>query len=138
MDYLLAGEAKFLVGWLLPHGAVEIPSILIAGQAGLLLGRALLGWGDRTSLPRRLRAIAPDLVTLIAGVALLLVWAGFIESFLSQYHEPVIPYSVKIGFGLAELLLLAGFLAMSGAEKRSEVGTPIPENRESQILHPES
>src|SRR5207237_5585928 len=43
VDYLLAGETKFLVGWLLPHGSFEIPAILIAGQAGLILGAALIG-----------------------------------------------------------------------------------------------
>jgi hypothetical protein len=33
---------------------------------------------------------------------------------LSQYHEPVIPYEVKIGFGTVELILLVLFLAKSG------------------------
>jgi len=42
-DYLRAGQSVFLMGWLLPHGVVEIPAILIAGQAGLLLGQALSG-----------------------------------------------------------------------------------------------
>ena len=32
-DYILAGESVFLLGWLLPHGAIEIPAILLAGQA---------------------------------------------------------------------------------------------------------
>ena len=45
MDYLLSGEGVFLAGWLLPHGSVEIPSILLAGQAGLVLAGALIGWG---------------------------------------------------------------------------------------------
>ena len=120
VDYVLAGQTKFLLGWLLPHGAIEIPSILIAGQGGLILGRALIGWGDRTSLKTRLRKIAPDLVTLIFGIALLLVWAGFIEAFLSQYHEPVIPYAAKIAFGLIELILLSVFLGLSGRQKISE------------------
>jgi uncharacterized membrane protein SpoIIM required for sporulation len=119
LDYMLAGETKFLVGWLLPHGAVEIPSILIAGQAGLLLGRALIGWGDRSSLPVRLRSISPDLVTLIFGVAVMLIWAGIIESFFSQYHEPIIPYAVKIGFGCVELVLLTLFLAKAGAKTQT-------------------
>jgi uncharacterized membrane protein SpoIIM required for sporulation len=114
MDYMRAGQAKFLLGWLLPHGAVEIPAILIAGQAGLVLAFALVGWGNRSPLRERLRIIAPDLVTLIFGVGLLLVWAGFVEAFLSQYHEPVLPYAVKIGFGLVELLLLVLFLAKAG------------------------
>jgi len=37
VDYIRAGQTKFLVGWLLPHGSFEIPAILIAGQAGLIL-----------------------------------------------------------------------------------------------------
>jgi hypothetical protein len=61
-----------------------------------------------------LRAILGDLVTLIFGVAILLAWAGFVEAFLSQYHEPVIPYSVKISFGVLELVILTVFLSRSG------------------------
>ncbi len=119
LDYIQAGQTKFLLGWLLPHGAVEIPAFLLAGQAGLVLAGALVGRGDRTPLKARLRRVSPDLVTLIFGVALLLVWAGFVESFLSQYHEPVLPYSIKIGFGAAELLLLALFLARSGVKEEA-------------------
>ncbi len=114
LDYVRAGQTKFLLGWLLPHGAIEIPAILIAGQAGLMLASALVGWGRRIPLRARLREISRDLVTLIFGVALLLVWAGLVEAFLSQYHEPVIPYSAKIAFGLIELVLLFVFLGRSG------------------------
>jgi uncharacterized membrane protein SpoIIM required for sporulation len=114
VDYVRAGQTKFLLGWLLPHGVIEIPAILIAGQAGLMLALALVGWGKRIPLQARLREISRDLVTLIFGVGLLLVWAGFVEAFLSQYHEPVMPYSVKIAFGLVELVLLSLFLAKSG------------------------
>jgi len=115
VDYILAGQSRFLAGWLLPHGSFEIPAILIAGQGGLILGGALIGWGRSASLKSRLRAVAPDLVTLIFGVMVLLIWAGFVESFLSQYHEPVIPYSFKIIFGLVELALLSLLLGKSGA-----------------------
>lgn len=116
VDYVAAGQSAFLAGWLLPHGSFEIPAILIAGQAGLLLGRALIGRGTRQTLAERLREISRDLVTLIGGVAVLLVWAGFVEAFFSQYHEPVLPYSVKIIFGLVELALLVLFLWKSGAK----------------------
>jgi hypothetical protein len=40
----------------------------------------------------------------------MLIWAGIIEAFFSQYHEPVLPYAVKIAFGLIELALLWVFL----------------------------
>ena len=113
-DYVAAGQGKFLVGWLLPHGSIEIPAILIAGQAGLLLAHALIGWRARQSLRDRFRAAMPDLVTLMGGVAVLLVWAGIVESFFSQYHEPVMPYALKILLGLVELGLLAWLLGGAG------------------------
>ncbi len=120
VDYIRAGETPFLLGWLMPHGVIEIPAILIAGQAGLLLALAIIGRGNRAPLRTRLREIAGDLVTLIFGVALMLVWAGFVEAFLSQYHEPVVPYAAKIAFGCVELILLCLFLSKSGAKKKSE------------------
>src|SRR4029078_3007870 len=105
VDYVHAGQVKFLMGWLMPHGVIEIPAILIAGQAGLVLALALIGWGKRTPLTVRLRAVSKDLVTLIFGVGLLLVWAGFVEAFLSQYHAPIIPYNVTIDFALVDVIL---------------------------------
>ena len=119
VDYIRAGQTKFLLGWLMPHGVIEIPAILIAGQAGLLLAFALIGHGRRTPFRTRLREISGDIATLIFGVGLMLMWAGFIEAFLSQYHEPVIPYSAKIAFGCVELVLLFLFLAKSGKNKNS-------------------
>jgi uncharacterized membrane protein SpoIIM required for sporulation len=123
VDYALAGQSTFLLGWLLPHGVVEIPAILLAGQAGFLLARALLGRGDRLPLPVRLRRIGPDLMTLIAGVGVMLVWAGIVEAFLSQYHEPVLPYAFKIAFGLAELVLLVWFLSRAGTRGQTQASS---------------
>lgn len=117
LDYILAGQLVFLLGWLLPHGSIEIPAILLAGQGGLVLGHALIGRGDRAPLGRRLRAVGGDVMTLIGGVAVMLVWAGFVESFFSQYHQPVIPYWLKIAFGMAELGVLAWFLGTRGKEQ---------------------
>jgi uncharacterized membrane protein SpoIIM required for sporulation len=114
-DYLAAGKALFLAGWLLPHGVVEIPAILLAGQGGLILAGALIGRESGLPLARRMRLVWGDLVTLMAGVGLMLVWAGLIEALFSQYHEPVLPYPVKIGFGVVELLLLVLFLSRAGA-----------------------
>ena len=126
VDYVRAGETKFLLGWLMPHGVIEIPAIIIAGQAGLLLAFALVGYGRRVPLRTRLREISGDLATLICGTGLMLVWAGFIEAFLSQYHEPVIPYFAKITFGAIELTLLCVFLAKSGASKKPVAGDAGP------------
>jgi uncharacterized membrane protein SpoIIM required for sporulation len=117
VDYVQAGQTRFLLGWLLPHGAVEIPSILLGGQAGFLLAGALIGWGSRKTRRQRLREISSDLVIVIFGAGILLIWAGIVESFLSQYHEPVSPYWAKIAFGATELVALTVFLARSGRQE---------------------
>jgi uncharacterized membrane protein SpoIIM required for sporulation len=114
LDYLAAGQGVFLAGWLLPHGVIEIPAILIAGQAGLVLATTLIGKGSGLTLVARMRKVWADLTTLIGGVGLMLIWAGIVEAFFSQYHEPVLPYSVKIAFGVVELCLLVLFLGRSG------------------------
>ncbi len=120
VDYVNAGQGMFVAGWLLPHGVVEIPAVVLAGQAGFVLAGAVIGRGRRDTLARRLRDAAGDTVAIIAGVAMLLVWAGFIESFLSQYHEPVIPYAAKIAFGLAEFIALLLFLTLAGRRGRGQ------------------
>lgn len=116
-DYVGAGQTTFLLGWLLPHGAIEIPAFLIAGQAGLVLAGALIGRGEAAPAAVRLRRAGRDLVALAAGLVVLLVWAGIVEAFLSQYHEPVLPYAVKIAFGIAEAILLAAFLVFVGRRR---------------------
>ncbi|HEY3898652.1 MAG TPA: stage II sporulation protein M [Chthoniobacter sp.] len=119
-DYIVAGQTLFVLGWLMPHGVIEIPSILIAGQGGLILGKALIGRGDRASLGERLRAIGKDLMALTCGFTVMLIWAGIVESFLSQYHEPVIHYWQKIAFGVVELVALIWFLAFRNLPPENE------------------
>ncbi len=119
-DYVHGGQTQFLLGWLLPHGVIEIPAILVGGQAGFVLAHALIGWGSRISRADRLRAVYRDLVTLCGGFALMLVWAGIVEAFLSQYHEPVISYGSKIAFGAVEATLLVLFLARAGTKESAK------------------
>jgi uncharacterized membrane protein SpoIIM required for sporulation len=119
VDYVMAGQTLFLLGWLLPHGSIELPAVIIGGQAGLVIAGALIGWGRRDTLRARLRAVTPDLTTLIFGVALMLIWAGIVEAFFSQYHEPVLPYWVKITFGVVELTLLSAFLGLCGKNEEA-------------------
>jgi len=115
-DYIAGGQGTFLAGWLLPHGSIEIPAILLGGQAGFILAGALIGWGSGAPRATRLRAVASDLFAIVAGAACLLVWAGMVEAFVSQYHQPVLPYALKISFGVCELAALAAFLAWTGRE----------------------
>ena len=80
LDYIMGGQTVFLLGWLLPHGVIEIPAILIGGQAGLVIAQAMIGWGDRLSRAERMRRVSGDVAMLACGVAVLLVWAGLVEA----------------------------------------------------------
>jgi hypothetical protein len=100
----------------LPHGVFEIPSILIAGQAGFYLARLLL----RKREDRNLRQSMREWLVLVAGLAMMLVWAGLMEAFFSQHHAPVLPYGFKVAVAVAELVLLTIYLMVIG---RKEVGT---------------
>jgi uncharacterized membrane protein SpoIIM required for sporulation len=117
LDYVRAGQTRFLLGWLLPHGTVEIPAFLLAGQAGLILGASLFRRSSRSPLSARLRSVLPDLVAILALVVALLAWAAIVESYLSQHHEPTLPYGLKAAFGLLEGSLLAAFLLRAGRER---------------------
>ena len=75
--YTQQGFGLFVAAWLMPHGVFEIPSILIAGQAGFYLARLLL----RRREDRDARYSMSEWLVLIAGMALLLTWAGIMEAF---------------------------------------------------------
>jgi uncharacterized membrane protein SpoIIM required for sporulation len=113
VHYMQQGFGLFMTAWLLPHGVFEIPSILIAGQAGFYLARLLL----HRSEDRNVRQSMREWLILVAGLAMMLVWAGIMEAFFSQHHAPVLPYGFKIAVAVAELLLLAIYLLLVGRGK---------------------
>jgi uncharacterized membrane protein SpoIIM required for sporulation len=115
VHYTQQGFGLFMTAWLLPHGVFEIPSILIAGQAGFYLARLLL----RRREDRNARQSMREWLVLVAGLAMMLVWAGLMEAFFSQHHAPVLPYGFKVAVAAAELVLLTIYLLMTG---RREVG----------------
>ena len=116
-DYVAAHQTTFLLGWLLPHGSIDIPAILIAGQALFLRAGALIGWGRPIPRTERLRVAFPDVVALVVGFGVLLMWAGVVEAFISQGHRPVLAYSSKIAFGVMELAALGSYLLVAGRQK---------------------
>jgi uncharacterized membrane protein SpoIIM required for sporulation len=116
VHYTKQGFGLFMTAWLLPHGVFEIPSILIAGQAGFYLARLLL----RRREDRNVRQAMREWLVLVAGLAMMLVWAGIMEAFFSQHHAPVLPYGFKVAVAAAELVLLTIYLLMIG---RREIGT---------------
>ena len=105
--YLLDGVSVFFFAWVGPHGALELPSIVFAGAAGLLTGRALLMPGNLTR-SASVRRVLPDVWRMMIGAALTLICAGIIEGSFSQFSAKTIPYGLKIAVAL---LLFVGLMA---------------------------
>ena len=127
VHYTQQGFGLFMSAWLLPHGVFEIPSILIAGQAGFYLARLLLHRRENRNLRESMR----EWLVLVAGLAMMLVWAGIMEAFFSQHHAPVLPYGFKVAVGGAELVLLTAYLLLIGRRNIvAEAPSSVPsENR---------
>ena len=110
LGYVTGGVGVFFVAWVGPHGSIELPCIVFAGAAGLLIGRAQWRGGG---VWERLRGDREDLLALITGAATLLVPAALIEGGFSQINEPVLPYELKIAVaGLLFVALLAYLFVM--------------------------
>ena len=81
------GMSIALWSFVAPHGSLELPSILIAGAAGLRLGHAMLfpgalRWKD--SIARG----GIEATQLVSGIIPLLIIAGCLEGFFSPSQAP--------------------------------------------------
>jgi len=92
-----------------PHGVLELPSIFIAGGAGLRIAQGLLFPGF-LSRKDSLQSAGSDAIQLIIGTIPMLVIAGILEAFLSPTSE-----SVLLKFSIAAALFLLLILYLSSA-----------------------
>jgi uncharacterized membrane protein SpoIIM required for sporulation len=98
------GMSLDLWSFVSPHGALELPSIVLAGAAGLRLGRGvvfpgLYRWRDSVTLA------GVEATRMVAGIIPLLVIAGTLEGFFSPSAAPVW-LKFTVGAVLFALLLL--------------------------------
>jgi uncharacterized membrane protein SpoIIM required for sporulation len=92
------------------HGALEIPSIMISGAAGLRLAAGLLFPG----MLRRRAALAlagTEAVQLVSATIPLLIVAGTLEAFLSPTHAPI---ALKFAVGAVLFVALTLWLTEGG------------------------
>lgn len=107
------GMSLSLWSFVAPHGSLELPSILIAGAAGLRLGRAMVfpggyRWKDAIAMG------GMEATRLVAGIIPLLVIAGCLEGFFSPSNAPV-----WLKFTVGGMLFLLLNLWLFGSGKRS-------------------
>lgn len=84
---------SFLTIWI--HGTLEISAIVIAGAAGLTMGRGLAFPGTYTRL-RAFQQSAKRGLKIMLGIAPIFVIAGFIEGYLTRQTDT--PDSVRLLF----------------------------------------
>jgi uncharacterized membrane protein SpoIIM required for sporulation len=104
------GLGEDLLGFVSPHGGIELTVIFIAGGAGLRLGYALLRPGFSTRR-QALTSAAERAIVLMGGCVPLLVLAGAIEGFVSPSG---LPTSTKLAIGAFNLVVLFLYLLLSG------------------------
>jgi uncharacterized membrane protein SpoIIM required for sporulation len=95
------GWKSVLVIWI--HGTLEISSIIIAGAAGIVLGKSLVFPGTYERLPS-LKLGAKDGFKMMIGLVPVFVIAAFLEGFITRYSRMPVWLSILI------LFISAGFI----------------------------
>jgi uncharacterized membrane protein SpoIIM required for sporulation len=114
------GMARDLWSFVAPHGSLELPSIVLAGAAGLRLGRGvafpgLYRWRDSIALA------GVEATRMVAGTIPLLIIAGTLEGFFSPSAAHVW-LKFTVGGTLFTLLLVWLFRPVGAATTPREGG----------------
>ena len=101
---------------ILPHGALELSAVVVAGGAGLLMGYALWCPGQRTRR-RALREEGIRAMQLAAGLIPAFVVAGLFEGLVTP--SDAIPEAVKVALGIAAAVIFWLYLLLGGREAQT-------------------
>ncbi|MFT6200387.1 MAG: putative membrane protein SpoIIM required for sporulation [Vicingaceae bacterium] len=93
---------SFLAIWI--HGTVEISCIIIAGAAGISLGRSFMFPGTLSRKDSFIRG-ARDSVLIFLSIVPLIILAGFLESFVTRLTEAPTLFRMFIILGSLTLIL---------------------------------
>jgi Uncharacterized membrane protein len=104
-----------IFGFVIPHSALELSAITIAGAGGLLLSLALLAPGMRTRR-EALKAMSERSLKLVSCAAFFLLFAGSLEGLVSP--NPHLPMKVKLIFSFASIVLMTAYLSLGRARVR--------------------
>jgi uncharacterized membrane protein SpoIIM required for sporulation len=114
-----AGLGVDFAAWLSVHGTTELLAIVLAGAAGLHIGRAMAFPGERTVLAAAQEA-GHRAATVMAGVVLMLVCAGLLEGFVRELLEPTPRASRSAGDAGAVDRLFPARRAAAGMRARAD------------------
>jgi uncharacterized membrane protein SpoIIM required for sporulation len=92
-----------MIGWLSVHGTTELFAILLAGAAGLHVGRSMAFPGELSVLDAAAKA-GQRASVVMAGVLIMLAVAGLLEGFARQLIDNT-PGRLVVGYGMLALWL---------------------------------
>ncbi len=101
------GWASVLVIWI--HGTLEISAIIIAGSAGLLLGKGFLFPGTLSRLSS-IKLAAIEGVKIMIGLVPIFMLAAFLEGFITRHDH--MPIFMSISILLFSLLLIVYYFVI--------------------------
>lgn len=81
--FVSRGLGTEVAGWLLIHGVTELSAVILAGAAGLHIGRAVIAPGDRPRVEAAAEAGRRGALVM-AGAVIMLMFAGLLEGFGRQ------------------------------------------------------
>jgi uncharacterized membrane protein SpoIIM required for sporulation len=123
--FAASGAAGAFWMTVLPHGALELSAIVIAGGSGLLVGYALCCPGQRTRR-RALREDALKAVQLAAGLIPAFIVAGAYEGLVTP--SDAIAQEAKVALGVATATVFWLYLFLGGHRRGSgEQSSPSAE-----------
>ncbi len=109
--YLIArGHSEPFFSFVIAHGSFELTAIVIAGAAGLVLGRAIVHPGPYSRVDA-LQRRGLDAVKLVLGAGAMLAVAAVIEGAWSPMG---LPFAVKLPVGVALWVLVIVYLLVGG------------------------
>lgn len=115
----LQGKENALWGWIMPHGATELLAICLAGAAGYLLAAAIVMPGQ-IRRGTALKRVGGDALVIEMGCMVMLLFAGFIEGFLSPSG---IAYRTRLAVLAISLTIWAVYFLVAGRGEKPSVNT---------------
>jgi uncharacterized membrane protein SpoIIM required for sporulation len=103
-----------LTGWLMIHGTTELSAIVLAGAAGLHIGRAVAFPGARSRFAAAGEAGRRAALVMIGVVVMLLV-AGLLEGFARQL---IVADAARYTIAALMLALWVAYFALAGRRRR--------------------
>ncbi|MBL8849526.1 MAG: stage II sporulation protein M [Planctomycetaceae bacterium] len=111
-----AGISTEAWAWILPHGVTEIGAIILCGGVGLMLGRSVVRPGE-LSRADSLRQAGREAALTCAGVAIMLLLAAVIESYLRQSH---LSTPARFAFAAGSAVFWTLYIAFGWVRERSQ------------------